>query len=127
MTLLFAAIRVRGKAFYAHMTYADVFPPPPIPGIDFLYLGSPAGPVIGLAAAAATVALFRLLRRRNVHGCLSLIAAGLVFLVADCTSYFVGLDRSSRARRERREERWREQQAAAASASAAGSSAPPPR
>jgi hypothetical protein len=115
---------MRGKAGSSHVTRADVFAPP-IPGVDFLYLG-PAGPFVGLAVVAATVALFWLLRRRKVHGCLAVVAAGVLFLVADCTSYVVGLDRSARDRRERREQRRAEQQAASASASAAGSSAPPP-
>jgi hypothetical protein len=85
-------------------TRADVFVPP-IPGVDFFYLGSPWGPLVGVGVVAATVAAFVLLRRRKVHGCLAAIAALLIFLVGDCTSYIVGFGRWSREKRERRLER----------------------
>jgi hypothetical protein len=86
--------------------HADMFPPP-IPGIDFLHLGLPLGVVVGVAATAAAVAVFRLLRRRQVHRGLAFLAATLLFGAADCASYFAGLQQASTRRRERSQERER--------------------
>jgi hypothetical protein len=86
------------------MARSDVFLPP-IPGVDFLHLGIPVGPIVGLCVLAAAVALAMGLRRRKVHGCLAVLAAAVLFLVADCSAYLVGLDRASQRRHERRRER----------------------
>ena len=96
-----------GSVTLARAARADVFLPP-IPGVDFLYLGSPIGPLVGLAVVAATVGLFIALQRRKVHGCLAVVAAAVLFLAGDCTAYLVGLDRAGRARRERRRQREEE-------------------
>jgi hypothetical protein len=106
------------------VTRADVFAPP-LPGIDFLYLGFPGALIVGGATIAAAIVVFRFLRRRKIHGCLSVAAAVLVFTVADCASYVIGLNESSARKRDRRErwEREAEEQAAAAASASASSPA----
>jgi hypothetical protein len=106
------------------VTRADVFAPP-IPGIDFLYLGLPLGLVVGAGVVAATVGVFVLLKRRKVHGCLALIAAGLIFLAGDCTSYLVGLNESSKRKRERRLEREEQREREERARAVDGATAPP--
>jgi hypothetical protein len=82
---------------------ADVFLPP-IPVLDFAYLGFPLGVVVAVAVMGAIIGLVGFLRRRKIHGCLVAVAALLLFMAADCTAYMVGLHESGEKRRRRREE-----------------------
>jgi CDP-diglyceride synthetase len=78
---------------------------PPIPVVDFTYLGFPLGLVALVVAVGATVGLVVFLRKRRIHGCLVAVAAVMLFMAVDCTAYFVGLREIGEKRRQRREER----------------------
>jgi hypothetical protein len=95
--------------------------PPPIPVLDFFFAGVPLGPAIGLVAITAAVLLSVALKRRKVHGCLTVLLPALLFFAADCTAWVVALHNSSEARRQRRL-----QQTPVAPVAPASSSAAPP-
>lgn len=107
--------------------FADVMPVP-VPGVDFLNLGSPLGQILGCLCLVTAVGVFVLLLRRKLSWWKAALVAVLILIVGDCSAFYFSIGRLRRERSKQRDHAdseyfQRTATSAAASASAAGAAA----